>query len=314
MEITAPKLPAKGDGTPRPRKQGTGRLDRHMPLRAALFLLPTWVLLLVFFFAPIVLTFYFAFTNMSLTGTASLHTEFIGFANFSSMFADQSFRIAIWNTIVFLTGSALIGQQVLGLLIALLMNGKNRAFRSAIGTVVIAGWVTPEIVVAFIWFAFLNDQGTANILIGWLGLKPVQWLYQFPMTSVVFANIWHGTAFSMLVYQAALSDVPTEVQEAALIDGASVWQRLWRVLLPMIRGSIATNMVLITLQTLGLFTLIFSLTGGGPGNQTETLPLFMYHQAFANYQLGYGTAISLILLFIGIAASVLYIRMLKVNL
>lgn len=81
----------------------------------------------------------------------------------------------------------------------------------------------------------------------------------------------------------------------------------------MIKGTIVTNMVLITLQTLGLFTLIFSLTGGGPGNLTETLPIYMYHQAFANYQLGYGTAISLILLLIGIIASIGYIRLLKVQ-
>ncbi|WP_274653498.1 carbohydrate ABC transporter permease [Paenibacillus humicola] len=281
--------------------------------RAAIFLFPTFALLLVFFFVPIVLTFYFAFTNMSLTGSASIHTEFVGFDNFSSMFADPNFRTAVWNTIIVLIFSAVIGQQVLGLIIALMMNERNRKFRSLIGTLVIAGWVTPEIVVAFIWFAFLSDQGTANIMLGWLGAKPVSWLYQFPMTSVVVANIWHGTAFSMLVFQSALGDVPKEVTEAAMIDGASGWQRLWRVTLPMIKGSIVTNMVLITLQTLGLFTLIFSLTGGGPGNKTETLPLYMYHQAFANYQLGYGTAISLILLVIGIIASISYIRFLKVQ-
>jgi multiple sugar transport system permease protein len=313
MDATVEKVSGTGGRGPR-QQSGTNRLNRSNSLRAFLFLLPTWALLIIFFFAPIALTFYFAFTNMSLTGTASLHTEFIGFDNFRSMFADQTFRIAIWNTLLFLIGSALIGQQVLGLFIALLLNEKKRSFRSLIGTIVIAGWVTPEIVVAFIWFAFLNDQGTANILFGWLGVKPVQWLYEFPMVSVIFANIWHGTAFSMLVYQAALGDVPKEVQEAAMIDGASVWQRLWRVTLPMIRGSIVTNMVLITLQTLGLFTLIFSLTGGGPGNKTETLPLFMYHQAFANYQLGYGTAISLVLLFIGIIASIIYIRMMKIKL
>jgi multiple sugar transport system permease protein len=250
---------------------------------------------------------------MSLTGTASLHTEFIGFENFKSMFTDPNFRIAVWNTIVFLIFSAIVGQQILGLILALLMNERNRKFRSLLGLLIIAGWVTPEIVVAFIWFAFLSDEGTMNTMLGWLGIKPVQWLYQFPMVSVVAANVWHGAAFSMLVFQAALGDVPKEVEEAAMIDGASGWQRLWRVTLPMIRGSIVTNMVLITLQTLGLFTLIFSLTGGGPGNQTETLPIYMYHQAFANYQLGYGTAISLILLLIGILASVGYIRLLKVN-
>nr|WP_067934047.1 sugar ABC transporter permease [Alicyclobacillus kakegawensis] len=282
--------------------------------KAALFMLPSWILLLVFFFVPIVLTFYFAFTNLSLTGTSSSAVTFVGFRNFASMFSDPTFRVSILRTITFLVFSAIIGQQVLGLLLAILMNERNRVFRSVVGVLVLAGWVTPEIVVAFIFYAFFSDQGTLNTVLGWLHQKPVAWLYTFPMTAVVVANIWHGTAFSMLVYQAALGDVPKEILESAEIDGAGRLQRLARVTLPIIKGSIATNVVLITLQTLGLFTLIYSLTGGGPGNKTETLPIYMYQQAFADYQLGYGTAISLILLVIGILASLLYMRMLKIDL
>lgn len=282
--------------------------------RAALFMLPSWVLLLVFFFVPILLTFYFAFTNLSLTGSSSSAVTFVGFRNFANMFSDPTFRVSILRTITFLVFSAIIGQQVLGLLLALLMNERQRVFRSVIGVLVLAGWVTPEIVVAFIFYAFFSDQGTLNTVLGWFHVKPIAWLYTFPMTAVIVANIWHGTAFSMLVYQAALGDVPKEILESAQIDGAGRFQRLLRVTLPVIKGSIATNMVLITLQTLGLFTLIYSLTGGGPGNKTETLPIYMYQQAFADYQLGYGTAISLILLVIGILASLLYMRTLKIEL
>jgi multiple sugar transport system permease protein len=282
--------------------------------KAALFMLPSWVLLLVFFFVPIILTFYFAFTNLSLTGSSSSAMTFVGFRNFAAMFSDPTFRVSILRTITFLVFSAIIGQQVLGLLLAILMNERHRVFRSIVGVLVLAGWVTPEIVVAFIFYAFFSDHGTLNTVLGWLHVKPVAWLYTFPMTAVIVANIWHGTAFSMLVYQAALGDVPKEILESAEIDGAGRFQRLVRVTLPVIKGSIATNMVLITLQTLGLFTLIYSLTGGGPGNKTETLPIYMYQQAFADYQLGYGTAISLILLVIGIVASLLYMRMLKIDL
>src|SRR5699024_4980655 len=110
-----------------------------------------------------------------------------------------------------------------------------------------------------------------------------------------------------------LDDVPEEVEEAARIDGANAWQRLWRVTLPIIKGAAVTNMVLVTLQTLGVFTLIYALTGGGPGEKTSTLPIFMYEEAFVNYQLGYGTAISLILLLVGIVLSLLYIRLLKID-
>ncbi|MFC5468930.1 carbohydrate ABC transporter permease [Cohnella suwonensis] len=295
-----------------PRKKQKG-LDGNAQWRAVLFLSPSWLLLLLFFFVPTILTFYFAFTNMSLTGIAAAQTEFVGFKNFTYMFEDPGFRTSVWNTIVFLVFSAIIGQQVMGFLIAVLMNGRSRAFRSVIGAIVIAGWVAPEVVCAFVWFAFLNDTGTANAFLESVGMTPVAWLYTFPMVSVIVANVWHGTAFSMMVFQAALGDVPKEVEESAMIDGASAFQRLTRITIPMILPSVVTNMVLVTLQTLGSFTLIYALTGGGPGNSTETLPVYMYHQAFVNYQLGYGTAISLMLLVIGIVASLIYMRALKVK-
>jgi multiple sugar transport system permease protein len=299
------------DPNPLPRKKVS--MHTRNNLRAILFLLPTWFLLLVFFFGPIILTFYFSFTNMTLTGKATEDIHFIGLANFTAFFADPNFTIVIMNTIVFLLLSAIIGQQALGLLLALMMNKRSRTFRRVIGTIVLIGWVTPEIVVAFTFFAFFSDQGTLNAILGVFGIEPLKWLYQYPMTSVVIANIWHGTAFSMLVFQAALSGVPQELEEAAMIDGATVWQRLWKIVIPIIKGSIVTNMVLVSLQTLGVFTLIYALTGGGPGVKTETLPIFMYHQAFVNFQLGYGTAISLILLIIGMIVSIAYIRLLKVK-
>ncbi len=117
----------------------------------------------------------------------------------------------------------------------------------------------------------------------------------------------------MLVFQASLDDVPKTIEEAAMIDGASKFQILIRIILPTMKGSIVTNMILVTLQTLGVFTLIYAMTGGGPGTSTQTLPIFMYNQAFVNYQLGYGTAISLVLLLIGVIASLFYIRSMKVQ-
>ncbi|GIO31218.1 MULTISPECIES: carbohydrate ABC transporter permease [Paenibacillus] len=275
------------------------------------FLLPSIVIMLLFFIYPILLTFFYSFTNLALTGEAAKELKFVGLDNYARMFQDPTVRISIWNTLIFLIGSAVIGQQVLGFLIALLMKHKNKTFRRVIGTVVLAGWVTPEIVCALCLYSFFGDEGTLNAIITSFGISPVTWLYTVPMLTVILANIWHGTAFSMLVFQAALDDVPSEIEEAAVVDGASRLQILFRITIPYIRETITTNMMLVTLQTLGVFGLIYAMTGGGPGTKTTTLPIFMYNQAFVNYQLGYGTAISLLLLLLGIVLSLFYIRSLK---
>ena len=276
--------------------------------KALFFLMPSWVLLLIFFVGPVILTFIFSFTNLALTGVEASQLRFIGFENFTRMFNDPDFQVSVVRTLVFVIFSAVIGQCFLGFLVAFMMREKNRAFRRVIGLIIIAAWVTPEVVVSFCWVAFLGDSGTANWLLGLFNVEPIAWLFTFPMISVVIANIWRGTAFSMMVFQSALDDIPKEVEEAAVMDGASRWQVILRITIPMVKGTIATNLMLVTLQTLGVFTLIYTMTGGGPGNQTATLPVFMYKQAFVSYQLGYGTAISLVLLLIGAIASMIYMK------
>lgn len=281
--------------------------------KSLLFLSPSLILLLIFFISPMVLTVLFSFTNLSLTGADASNLHFIGFENFTRMFQDPEFRTSVWNTIVFVLFSAVLGQCFFGFLIAFLMKEKNKHFRKVVGLIIIAAWVTPEVVVSFCWVAFLGDSGTANSLVGLFNLEPVAWLFTFPMISVVIANIWRGTAFSMMVFQSALDDIPKEVEEAAFMDGATRWEVVRHITIPMVRGTIATNVMLVTLQTLGVFTLIYTMTGGGPGSTTSTLPVFMYKQAFVSYQLGYGTAISLVLLVIGAGASLLYMKTLKVK-
>jgi multiple sugar transport system permease protein len=275
------------------------------------FILPSVVIMLVFFIYPILLTFYYSFTNLALTGEAAKELKFIGLDNYIRMFEDPTVRVSIWNTLIFLMGSAVIGQQLVGFIIALLMKHKNKTFRRVLGTIVLAGWVTPEIVCALCLYSFFGDEGTLNIILKFFGIPEVTWLYTVPMLTIILANIWHGTAFSMLVFQAALDDVPNEIEEAAVVDGASRWQILIRIIIPYIKDTITTNMMLVTLQTLGVFGLIYAMTGGGPGTSTTTLPIFMYNQAFINYQLGYGTAISLLLLLMGVVLSLFYIRSMK---
>lgn len=278
-----------------------------------LFFVPSVGLMLLFFIFPILLTVIYSFTNSMLTGAGSQNLKFVGLSNYIRMFSDPVVKISILNTLIFLVGSSLIGQQVIGFIVALMMKNKNSAFRKVIGALVLSGWVIPEIIVAFCMMTFLGDNGTLNAILSPFHIKAISWLYKYSMLSIIIANTWHGTAFSMLIFQAALDDVPKEIEEAAIVDGANGVNVLFRITIPYIKGSISTNMMLNTLQTLGVFGLIYTMTGGGPSTSSTTLPIFMYNEAFINYQIGYGTAISMILLAIGIILSIFYAKAMNIR-
>lgn len=282
-----------------------------MRLGRALPLLPSVALLAVFLLGPVVWSFYGSLTDSSLTGPAALNPRFIGLDNYSRLFADPLFPLSLILTLVFVVASAVVGQNVLGLAVALLMQRASRPVNSIVGTLVVAAWVLPEIVAAFICYAYFSKDGTLNQLLAAVGLTGPNWLYSAPMIAIILANVWRGTAFSMMVYQAALNDVPPEITEAAMIDGAGGSKRLLYVTLPMIRTSISTNLMLITLQTLSVFTLIWVMTMGGPGNLSSTLPVLAYREAFKFGDIGYGTAIATIMLIVGAVFSAVYVIMLR---
>ncbi|GGT29963.1 carbohydrate ABC transporter permease [Streptomyces kurssanovii] len=275
-------------------------------------LAPATILLLLFLAGPIGYCVWIAFTDTQLTGQAG--SEFVGWDNFRRAFADDDFRNAVGLTLVFTFVSAIVGQNTLGLALAGLMRAASRPVRTLTGTLVITAWVLPEIVAAFLLYTFFRREGTLNAILDWLHLPSQNWLFTLPILAVSFANVWRGTAFSMLIYSAALSEIPREVTEAAEVDGASGPRRVLYITLPMIRRSIGTNLMLNTLSTLSVFGLIWAMTRGGPGNRSQTLPVFMYDQAFLKSLIGYGTAVALLLLLVGSLFSVVYLRLMKVEL
>ncbi|MBT2386731.1 carbohydrate ABC transporter permease [Streptomyces sp. ISL-11] len=270
---------------------------------------PATTLLLLFLAGPIAYCVYLAFTDTQLTGQAS--ASFVGLANFRRAFADDGFRNAVVLTLVFTVLSSIVGQNTLGFALAALMRRASRPVRALTGAVVVAAWVVPEIVAGFLLYTFFNRRGTLNAVLDWLHLPAQNWLFTLPILAVSFANVWRGTAFSMLVYSAALSEIPRDVTEAAEVDGASGVRRFWHITLPMIRRSIATNLMLNTLQTLSVFGLIWAMTRGGPGDRSQTLPVFMYDQAFLKSLIGYGTAVALLLLLVGALFSAVYLRLMR---
>lgn len=271
-----------------------------------MYLVPALLIMALFFVWPIILTIYYSFTNLALTGSAASNLEFVWLDNYKRMLSDSAVSTSVVTTVIFVIGSV-VGQTVMGFMIALLMKEKNHVFRKVVGSIVLAGWVMPEMVAALCAYTFFTDKGTLNALLGTFGIGRISWLFSHPLLSVVVANIWHGTAFSMMVYQSALDNVSGEVEESAKIDGAGRVQILFHIVIPIIKDTIMTNTMLITLSTLGTFGMVYSMTG----TTVQTLPIFMYIRAFKNYELGYGTAISMLILGIGVIFSLFYIRIQK---
>lgn len=279
--------------------------DPGFELSSALLLSLPCGLLFFLFAGPVLYALYLGFTNLQLIGPHAQRWWFTGLANPTRLAHDPVFFLSVKLTLLFVVGSGLIGQTVVGLGLALLMRQSLAWIRLSVGALVVAAWVVPEVTAAFIWYAFSQAGGTLGFL---LGRPHGNFLFLAPMATVSAANLWRGAAFSMLIFSAALRNVPGEVLEAADVEGASRFRRLWSITLPLLWPTIVTNLLLVTILNLSDFTLIYTLTQGGPGNSTMTLPIYIYQEAFTYYELGYGTMISLVLILIGALLSFLFVR------
>lgn len=270
-----------------------------------LLLAPGAALLLLLFLGPLAYAFYLGFTNMELIGPRSQHYSFTGLTNIVRLLHDSSLRKSLVLTIVFLLGSAIIGQSVLGMALALLMQPALHLVRLSVSAVIIVAWVMPEVAAALMWYAFAQSGGTLGMLVS----RPHDdFLSAHPLLLVSVANLWRHVAFSMLMFSAALRNVPPDALEAAEIEGASAWRRTISVTLPIMRPTVVTNLLLVTITNLSTFTLIYVMTQGGPGMDTTTLAIYVYLQAFSFNQLGYGTTVALLLVLLGAAFSLLFVR------
>lgn len=276
--------------------------------RAVAFVTPAFLLIAAFLVFPAAWTIWLGMTDFRLTGAAAADPQFVGLDNYRAALTDPSFRNSLWLTVVFVFGSAIVGQSILGFLIAWTMRSVPKAVKAVVETLVLLAWILPSSIVAFLWVAFLNrDGGTLSTL---LNTPETAWLLEYPMGSIIIYNTWRGTAFSMLLFSAALGAVPPSQLETARLAGASTWQQFRDVVFPHIRGHILTNTLLISLWTFNDFG-PYLLTAGGPDHATETLPVFIYLRALYGGELGYGSAISFIMLLINLAIALFYIRLLR---
>ncbi|WP_214410965.1 carbohydrate ABC transporter permease [Sphaerisporangium fuscum] len=276
--------------------------------RAAGFVMPALVLIGMFLVFPALWTIYLGLTDFSLTGLAAADPHVVGGANYAEALGDGRLHTSLWLTTEFVLGSAVIGQAGLGFAVAWALRNRTGPVKRLVEGLVLLAWILPSSVVAFLWIALLDrDEGTLNALLHTPGFA---WLLDYPMVSIIVFNIWRGTAFSMMLYGAALENVPPSHLETARLAGASAFQQLRDVVFPRIRGHILTNLLLISLWTFNDIT-TFQITAGGPEGRSEILPIYIYNVAISGGRLGFGAAVSFLVLLINLVLALVYLRLLR---
>jgi multiple sugar transport system permease protein len=289
-----------------PRQIPTGRrLDRERFQWGSLVLLgPALALLIVLFLIPVGYAFYLGFTNLRLIGPTALHYHFTGTANLTRLRNDTLFPKSVELTALFVAGSV-IGSIVIGLALALLMRSAYGVLRIIVGGVVIVAWMMPAVTAGMTWYASSTAGGTFSSL---LTSGHTDFLHSHPLLIVTLANTWSQCGFAMLVLGAALRNIPGEVLEAATLENASALQRFRLIVLPLLRPTIVTTVLLVTLLTLANFALIYIMTQGGPNNATNILPVYSYQQAFSFNNLAYGALIGNVMVIIATILGFAYVR------
>jgi multiple sugar transport system permease protein len=281
------------------------RLDRERFQWGSLtLLLPAIVLLVVLFLIPVVYAFFLGFTNLRLVGPTALNYHFTGSANLHQLAGDSVFPESLKLTALFVAGSV-VGTVVVGLALALLMRNANAWIRVIVGGVAIIAWMMPAVTAGLTWYASTTAGGTFGTL---SGLSQSDFLHSQPLLVVTLANTWSQCGFAMLVFSAALRNIPGEVIEAATLENASAVQRFRMIMLPLLRPTIVTLVLLVTLLTLANFALIYIMTQGGPGNATDILPVYSYQQAFSFNNLAYGALIGDVMVVIATILGFAYVR------
>ncbi|MDN5685912.1 MAG: sugar ABC transporter permease [Brachybacterium sp.] len=270
--------------------------------RASIFVTPALIVIALFLLFPALWTVYLGLTNYRLTGLAALNTKFVGLQNYQEALTDPEFWSSLRITLVFVLGSGVLGQTVLGFALAWALRSVRGAARGIIESLVLTAWVIPGSVHAFLWIALLDRrEGTLNEILGTPGHA---WLIENPLSMIILFNIWCGAAFSMQLFSSAISSVPPSQLESARMAGAGSLAQLRDVVIPHLRSHILTNVLLITLWTFNTFG-PYLLTAGGPNGKTNLLSVYIYKTAIPGGQLGKGAALSVIMLLINLVIALI---------
>jgi multiple sugar transport system permease protein len=274
-------------------------------LYGVLFILPCMTVLIIMMAYPLIQTFLFSFSTITLPRFA---LQFNGLNNFSKVFSRPEFPVVIKNTIQW-TVCSVVFRLVLGMITALVMNADFPGIRF-LRIVVLIPWTVPSIVSANSWrWIFQGDFGVINGMLKAWGLAPYPWIgnANTAMGAILIAATWAGYPFVMMMLLSAMQGLPRDYFEAAMVDGANAFQRFRHIIIPGIKPVLLILLALETINAINAFDMIFTMTGGGPGNATEIFGIFIYRLGFGLFDFAGASAVSMVLILVALVFCVLYV-------
>lgn len=278
--------------------------------RPYIFIGPLSLLLFTFYVIPIFLSIYFSFTDYNIIKKP----EFIGISNYKDLLLDKTFRASLKNTFLFTLG-VVPAQTIFSLFMAswLVSRGKSRLTEFVKGAMFVPV-ISSMVLVSIVWRILLNGESSPlNMILNILNITQPNWLGDSSIVLFVLMGItvWKNTGYFMILYIAGLMEIPKNYTEAAKVDGAGRWSIFYHITLPLLKPTTIMVVFLGMVWSLQTFDLIYTLTGGGPGNSSMTLVLHIYNNAFKNLNAGYAMTIANILLFFSALAAIVQKRFLK---
>ena len=276
-----------------------------------LFLTPALAILLIFLIFPLFWNTYISLHDVSLT-TILRGWEYIGGTNFTNLFNDPNFYTSLKVTLMFVGGSVAL-QFGIGMLMSVLLHQQVRA-SGVLRAIFIIPWTISAVIAAFSFkFIFDDNFGILNYLLNEVGLQSVGWLSDpsIVIWSLVIANVWYGTPFTILFLTAGLLSINPTIYEAAVIDGATKIRSFIYITLPLLKPFIVINLILITMWSVNFFDIQLIMTGGGPLFASTTASLYMYRQAFEFGLLSKGASAGIVLIAINISIAFIYHKLFR---
>ena len=280
------------------------------------FVAPAFLVLIGVVIYPFIFNIVISLSNMSLAHIRDWH--FVGFKQYVKVFTEESkpnFYDVFLKTIIW-TVVNLIFHVVIGVFLALLLNQKEIRGKAIFRTILVLPWAVPQLIVALTWRGMFNyEYGSINLMLThWFGLPAVQWLKSPVETfiAVIITNVWLGFPFMMIIALGALQSIPHELYEAADMDGASWFHKLKNITIPLIRPVMVPAITLGTIWTFNNLNIVWLVSNAGePSDQTHLLVSFVYKAAFNFYRYGYGAALSMVIFFILLIFSLIFMRRTK---